>query len=147
MSTDECLDKLKEIGIPGPRALALLKAYGLVSISKWSPTEIQQWDKKLTQPITARLDAIASEIESQGEPVIAFVIDQVSDFLDGRVAKGWPKKLEEGRFTAYCKQQGFTGPCKACADKAMKSPDASVRGMAAFYVNTTLKRKEAGGGE
>lgn len=52
----------------------------------------------------------------------------------------WPKKLEKGRFTTYCKQQGFEGPCRACAEKALKSTDPSVRGMASFYLNTTLKR-------
>ena len=56
---------------------------------------------------------------------------------------GWPDKLKEGRFTTYCKQQGFEGPCKECADKAMKSDDPSVRGMASFYLNTTLTRKAA----
>jgi len=50
--------------------------------------------------------------------------------------EGWPKKLKKGRFTEYCKRHGFDGPCKACADKAMKSDDASVRGMASFYMNT-----------
>jgi len=55
--------------------------------------------------------------------------------------KGWPKTLEKGRFTTYCKTQGFEGPCKACAEKALDSDDASVRGMASFYLNTTLKRK------
>jgi len=49
---------------------------------------------------------------------------------------GWPKKLDKGRFTEYCKREGFDGPCKACAEKAMKSDDASVRGMASFYLNT-----------
>jgi len=49
---------------------------------------------------------------------------------------GWPKKLKKGRFTSYCKSQGFDGPCKACAEKAMQSDDESVRGMASFYVNT-----------
>ena len=49
---------------------------------------------------------------------------------------GWPKKLEKGRFTEYCKRNGFEGPCKACADKAMQSDDSSVRGMASFYMNT-----------
>lgn len=49
---------------------------------------------------------------------------------------GWPKKLKKGRFTEYCKEQGFDGPCQACARKAMKSDDASVRGMATFYMNT-----------
>ena len=48
----------------------------------------------------------------------------------------WPKKLKKGRFTAYCKQQGFDGPCKECAKKALESDDASVRGMASFYLNT-----------
>jgi len=77
---------------------------------------------------------------------------KVRDVAD-RVAKkkdGWPKVLEEGRFTTYCKKNGFKGPCKACADLAMKSPDPSVRGMSSFYINTTLKvqkKKASGGGE
>jgi len=45
-------------------------------------------------------------------------------------------ELKKGRFTEYCKREGFEGPCKACAEKAMKSDDASVRGMASFYLNT-----------
>lgn len=49
---------------------------------------------------------------------------------------GWPDDLEEGRFTEYCKREGFEGPCKECADKAMESDDPSVRGMASFYLNT-----------
>lgn len=55
----------------------------------------------------------------------------------------WPKseELKKGRFTKYCKQHSFEGPCKACAEKALKSKDASVRGMASFYLNTTLKKK------
>lgn len=40
-----------------------------------------------------------------------------------------------GRFTEYCKKNGFEGPCEACAAHAEKSSDASVRGMAAFYRN------------
>lgn len=63
----------------------------------------------------------------------------------GKKKDGWPKELEEGRFTTYCKKQGFDGPCKGCAEKALKSDDPSVRGMASFYLNTTLRRKKAGG--
>ena len=48
----------------------------------------------------------------------------------------WPEHLEEGRFTEYCKRNGFEGPCKECANKALESDDASVRGMASFYLNT-----------
>lgn len=48
----------------------------------------------------------------------------------------WPKKVKKGRFTEWCKRNGFEGPCKACAKKAFKSDDASVRGMASFYMNT-----------
>jgi len=53
-----------------------------------------------------------------------------------KTAKAWPKKLKKGRFTEYCKRQGFKGPCKACAEKALESDDASIRGMASFYLNT-----------
>ena len=53
---------------------------------------------------------------------------------------GWPKKLKKGRFTEYCKRNGFSGPSRECADKAMQSDDVSVRGMASFYLNTTLKK-------
>lgn len=55
---------------------------------------------------------------------------------------GWPKKLKKGRFTEWCRRNGFDGPSRSCADKAMKSDDASVRGMASFYLNTTLKKKK-----
>lgn len=49
---------------------------------------------------------------------------------------GWPKKLKKGRFTAWAKRHGFKGPSVAAAKKAMQSDDASVRGMASFYMNT-----------
>jgi len=54
-----------------------------------------------------------------------------------RNAAKWIQKidLKEGRFTTYCKKNGFKGPCKACAEKALKSDDPSVRGMANFYLN------------
>lgn len=48
----------------------------------------------------------------------------------------WPEHLKKGRFTSYCKRNGFSGPSKECANKAMESSDASVRGMASFYLNT-----------
>ena len=58
-----------------------------------------------------------------------------------RNAAKWIQKidLEEGRFTTYCKRNGFKGPCKACAEKALKSDDPSVRGMATWYKNVVLK--------
>ena len=63
-------------------------------------------------------------------------------YKEAKKEDSWPKKLKKGRFTAYCKRHGFSGPSRACADKAMNSDDASVRGMASFYLNTTLKKKE-----
>ena len=66
-----------------------------------------------------------------------------NSFVKQAADEGWPKKLKKGRFTEYCKRNGFDGPCKACADKALKSDDASVRGMASFYINTTLKKKKS----
>lgn len=68
---------------------------------------------------------------------ISTVMKEAAD----RMSKGWPKKLQKGRFTTYCKQQGFEGPCKSCAEKAMDSDDPSVRGMASFYLNTVLKEE------
>ena len=56
----------------------------------------------------------------------------------------WPKKVKKGRFTDYCKGAGFDGPGIGCAEKAMDSHDASVRGMASFYMNTVKpKGKDA----
>jgi hypothetical protein len=69
-------------------------------------------------------------------------VSSLISVLGKKVKDGWPKELEEGRFTTYCKQQGFSGPCKACAEKAMESDDPSVRGMASFYTNTVLKQKK-----
>ncbi len=91
------------------------------------------------------LDKVAGSLEAKGLRSEAEQIDVISNTIEKQAKrKGkWPKKLEEGRFTEYCRREGFKGPCKACADKAMKSDDASVRGMASFYINTTLKRKKA----
>ena len=57
----------------------------------------------------------------------------------------WPKKVKKGRFTTYCKRKGFDdGAGIACAKEAMDSDDASVRGMASFYMNTVKpKGKDA----
>lgn len=56
----------------------------------------------------------------------------------------WPDKVKKGRFTSYCKREGFDGPGIGCAEKAMDSDDASVRGMASFYMNTVKpKGKDA----
>lgn len=64
---------------------------------------------------------------------------------EGFIAEDWPKDLEKGRFTEYCKEQGFEGPCIECAEKAMESDSESVRGMAAFYMNTVKpKGKDLG---
>lgn len=57
-------------------------------------------------------------------------------FLEAKKKDGWPKDLKKGRFTEWCKRNGFDGPSKSCADKALKSDDKSVRGMASFYLNT-----------
>jgi hypothetical protein len=57
--------------------------------------------------------------------------------------KKWVQQigLKKGRFTEYCKSQGFKGPCEECAKKALKSPDKSVRGMAGFYKATQKFKK------
>lgn len=54
----------------------------------------------------------------------------------------WPEHLKKGRFTAYCKKNGFEGPSIECSKKAMKSDDSSVRGMATFYMNTDKPKGE-----
>lgn len=58
--------------------------------------------------------------------------------------KKWVQKidLKKGRFTSYCKSNGFDGPCQACAEKALKSDDASVRGMASFWMATKKFKKK-----
>ena len=56
----------------------------------------------------------------------------------------WPDEVKKGRFTSYCKREGFDGPGIGCSEKAMDSDDASVRGMASFYMNTVKpKGKDA----
>jgi hypothetical protein len=69
------------------------------------------------------------------------IINEELDAILDEAKKGdWPKKLKKGRFTKYCKRQGFDrGPGIGCAEKAMDSDSASVRGMASFYTNTVKK--------
>ena len=68
---------------------------------------------------------------SNGMPVVSNK-KPISEKVKG---KSWPKKLKKGRFTKYCGGK----PTQVCADKAMSSSDPSVRGMASFWRNTTLK--------
>ena len=67
-------------------------------------------------------------------------------YLKEEKDNGWPKKVKKGRFTSWCKRNGFEdGASISCAKKAMDSGDASVRGMASFYMNTVKpKGKDAG---
>lgn len=95
--------------------------------------------------IIASIVEIADQLDEMGLKEYADVVDGIAEKVAAKKSKkkkdeGWPKELKEGRFTEWCKRNGFDGPCKSCADKAMKSDDASVRGMASFYVNTTLKK-------
>ena len=83
-------------------------------------------------------DVLKKIRETKYEPQYSGSKEEIKESAD----KGWPKKLKKGRFTEWCKRNGFSGPSRACADKAMNSDDSSVRGMASFYVNTTLKKKE-----
>lgn len=43
--------------------------------------------------------------------------------------------LEKGKFTTWCKGNGFDGPSEACAKKAYSTSD-SAKKMAVFYMNT-----------
>jgi len=58
--------------------------------------------------------------------------------------KKWVQKidLKKGRFTEYCKQQGYDGPNQECAEKALNSEDPSVRGMSSFYLATKKFKKK-----
>jgi hypothetical protein len=72
-------------------------------------------------------------VEHEGQVVgEVHVIEEATKKKKG----GWPKEIKKGRFTEWCKRNGFKGASIECAKKAMKSDDASVRGMASFYMNT-----------
>ncbi len=49
-----------------------------------------------------------------------------------RTKKKWIQSLHlrKGRFTRWCRAQGFSGPTMACVRKGKKSKSRSVRGMA-----------------
>lgn len=95
---------------------------------------------KMQNSILKSLKKIANELDEKGLHEEADIVDNI---IQEAKKKEWPKiDLKEGRFTKWCKSHGFSGPSKACADKAFKSNDASVRGMASFYTNTTLKKKK-----
>lgn len=76
---------------------------------------------------------------SNGMPIVSdkkpLVEKSKSKKSSKKTKDGWPKELKKGRFTKYCGGK----PDMACAKRAMKSKDPSVRGMASFWMNTTLK--------
>jgi len=67
---------------------------------------------------------------------VAKELEAIASLLEKAAEDGWPKDIKEGRFTTYCKRMGFDGACISCVQKAMQSDDASVRGMATWYMNT-----------
>lgn len=57
--------------------------------------------------------------------------------LTNTIGKGINEEIEKGKFTAWCKKNGFKdGPSKACAKKAMSSKSTDAHKMATFYMNT-----------
>lgn len=44
--------------------------------------------------------------------------------------------IKKGKFTAWCKSNGFEGPSIACSKKAKASNSTSAHKMATFYLNT-----------
>ena len=109
-------------------------------------------DKDLYLTAPEQLLSLARELGGERfEDMIMTALDNDMDNV-GTGAKGlteeedqWPKKLKKGRFTEWCKRNGFEdGASISCAKKAMDSDDASVRGMASFYMNTVKpKGKDA----
>lgn len=65
------------------------------------------------------------------------------DILVRLAEEGWPESedLKEGSFEAWCKREGFEGACEECGEKGLKSKNKHIRGKAAFYMNTVVKKK------
>ena len=103
--------------------------------SKWNKNDKEKYDRCIEHIRDQNKKAEVKKEDQQVQP-------QITVTASKKESDGWPKKLKKGRFTEWCKRNGFSGPSKACADKAMKSDNASVRGMASFYSNTTLKKKK-----
>lgn len=90
---------------------------------------------KISNIVEAALKSLSDNKVTDGKEIcIDCMMEDVEKIL--KEEDSWPKDLEEGRFTEYCKREGFNGPSIACAKKAAKSDDSSVRGMAAYYMNT-----------
>ena len=109
---------------------------------KWGEEQISMADlKKKRDALKAkedRTEAETSELRQINFAIRARQKDKFGKIDEELNEDGWPKsgELKKGRFTEYCKREGFDGPCKACAEKALKSDDESVRGMASYYLNT-----------
>ena len=97
----------------------------------------------------AMMDKDAQEMVAAEEAFIQTALNEYAE-ADRQIEAAAKKKkkwvqsigLKKGRFTEYCKREGFKGPCQACAEKALSSPDKSVRGMAGFYKATQKFKKK-----
>lgn len=87
--------------------------------------------------ISIALDKIADNLEGKGLLKEAEDLDKISDAFDKIAAKKWIQKAKpkEGKFTDWCKGQGFEGVCQECIDKAAKQGGKPAK-MALFAVNT-----------
>jgi hypothetical protein len=104
---------------------------------------------KLADKIAGDLDGLEAELNKRIDNLGSLVrqnsaaLDRISQGEPAAMRPGlneegdWPEKVKKGRFTKWCKRNGFEdGAGIGCAEKAMDSDDASVRGMASFYMNT-----------
>jgi len=129
---NEDINRMKELFNYNSREIfGVLKGYerikendafiGMINKSKALITEEEQTNSDIKSecsdtPVNIRKKKVAEEAENED---------------------GWPKELKKGRFTEWCKRNGFeNGASISCAKKAMASDDSSVRGMAIFYMNT-----------
>ena len=99
-------------------------------------TRLDKMEQDAEEELNNEQEADSMNLTTEQDQRIEEAVDMILEKEDG-----WPKDLEKGRFTKWCKKNGFKGPSLACVKKAMDSDDKSVRGMASFYRNTVLKKK------
>ena len=80
--------------------------------------------------IDAALDLMSKESEMSDDELMEHLNEMISE------AKTEESEIKKGKFTTWCKNNGFEGPSIACSKKAMASDSTSAHKMATFYMNT-----------
>jgi hypothetical protein len=132
----------KEHHAPKPKTGNPDDAVGHAPEAKSVKKEPSKHEMTAPKAKTGNPDEVVKHAQEAKKTVKETEMDEVDKLLEdidkhfGIDKKLSEAEIEKGKFTTWCKKNGFEGPSISCAKKAMASDSTSAHKMATFYMNT-----------